>query len=207
MKGSPETPGQRFERVLGQIGAFFMGSAPVQNAAVQIAQRLEDMGIDYAIAGALSLAAHGVVRVTEDVDVLLSRDDLERFKETWIGRGYLNVRAGGKAVRDTVNDVKIDFLITGDFPGDGKPKPVAFPIPRDAAEASGRFRVLSVERLVELKLASGLTAPHRLQDLADVQRLIAATHLPRDFAGRLDPYVRPKFEELWLTAQHPEEDY
>jgi hypothetical protein len=77
------------------------------------------------------------------------------------------VRPGSKAVRDTINNVKIDFLLTGDYPGDGKPKPVAFPDPSAAAIEGEKYRVVSLPRLVELKLAYGMTAPHRLQDLAD----------------------------------------
>src|SRR5204863_7794125 len=122
----------------------------------------------YAIAGALCLGAHGVVRATEDVDILITREGLERFKAEWLGRGYINLRAGGKAVRDSVNGVKIDFLVAGDFPGDGRPKPVAFPEPSGRAVSPGDPVVLSLPQLVELKLASGMTAPHRLQDLADV---------------------------------------
>ena len=184
-----------------------MDSSPLQKAAADIARRLSEMGIDYAIAGALCLAAHGVVRATEDVDVLITREGLERFKQSWLGRGYVNLRPGGKAMRDTVHGVKIDFLIAGDYPGDGKPKPVSFPAPRDAGADAGRFRVVSLPRFIEMKLASGMTAPHRLQDLADVLKLISVAKLPRDLGEALDPYVRPKYHELWATAQHPEEDY
>ena len=70
----------------------------------------------------------------------------------------------------------------------------------------GRFRVLLLPKLVELKLASGMTAPHRLQDSADVQRLIGVRKLPREFANELDPYVRPKFDELWQSVQREEDD-
>jgi hypothetical protein len=110
-------------------------------------------------------------------------------------------------VRDTVNGVKVDFLLVGDFPGDRKPKPVSFPDPRRASVEAGRFRVLSLPRLIELKLASGMTAPHRLQDLADVLRLIETGRLSRELAESLDPYVRPKYLELWQSAQHPGDDY
>ena len=58
-----------------------------------------------------------------------------------------------------------------------------------------------------MKLASGMTAPHRLQDLADVLRLVSVAHLPRELAQGLDPYVRDKYLELWGNAQHPEDDY
>jgi hypothetical protein len=68
--------------------------------------------------------------------------------------------------------------------------------------------VVSLPCLVELKLASGMTAPHRLKDLADVQELIRKASIPRDLADKLDPYVRAKFLELWDTVQqHPDEEY
>jgi hypothetical protein len=41
-----------------------------------------------------------------------------------------------------------------------------------------------------------MTAKARLQDLADVQRLIEKHHLTSDFAEQLHPYVREKFLEL-----------
>lgn len=198
---------ERFEAALAEIGAYFLGSSPIQKAAADIARRLEALDIDYAIAGALCLAAHGVIRATEDVDILISREGLDRFKREWLGRGYVTLRPGGKAVRDTVNGVKIDFLIAGDYPGDGKPKPVSFPEPGSVAVDAGPFRIVSRERFLELKLASGMTAPHRLQDLADVQRLVATAKLPRDLGESLDPYVREKFYELWETTQHTDDDY
>lgn len=198
---------RRTDALLAEAEAYFMGEGGVHNAAAEIAKRLKEGGIDYAIAGAIALAEHGFKRLTVHVDVLIRREGLDRFKAEWLGRGYSDVRPGGKAVRDTVNHVKIDFLITGDFPGDGKPKPVAFPDPAVSAVAGERYRVVSLDRLVEMKLASGMTAPHRLQDLADVLRLISAANLPRDFGARLDPYVRGRFDELWLASQHPEDDY
>jgi hypothetical protein len=198
---------RRTDALLREAEAYFMGEGGLHNAAAAIARRLAEAGIDYAIAGAIALGEHGFKRLTVDVDVLIRREGLDRFKAEWLGRGYVEVRPGGKAVRDTVNNVKIDFLLTGDFPGDGKPKPVAFPDPREAAVVGEKYRIVSLPRLVEMKLASGMTAPHRLQDLADVLRLIRAAGLPHDFAARIDPYVRDKFEELWLASRHPEDDY
>ena len=55
------------DAVLARAGASFMGKSPVQLAAEEIAGRLEATGIDYAVAGALSLGYHGFERTTEDV--------------------------------------------------------------------------------------------------------------------------------------------
>ena len=96
--------------------------------------------------------------------------------------------------------MKIDFLIAGQFPGDGKPGPIAFPLPQDASEEVNGVRVLKLEPLIELKLASG-QASHRGGDLNDVQRLIQSLKLPLDFAERLNPSVRAAYAAKWNDAQ------
>jgi hypothetical protein len=164
-----------------------MRKSPVHLAAEALARRLEALGVPYAIAGALAVNAHGLVRATEDVNVLIARAGLRRFKEAWLGRAYIDLFAGSKAVRDTEQGVKVDFLITGEYPGDRKPKPVAFPEPEAASVPGPGFPVLSLERLLELKIASGMTAAHRIQDLADALRLIRANQLPRAHGDKLDP--------------------
>lgn len=184
-----------------------MGKSPLQLAAEALAERLDALDAEYAVGGALAVNYHGVMRATEDVDVLIGAEDLFRFKECWLGRGYAPLFPGSKAVRDTDHGVKIDFMIVGDYPGDGRPKPVPFPKPGDAALRGERFRVIKLACLIELKLACALTAPHRFRDLDDVVRLIRKNKLPRNYAEQLDSYVRQKFNELWDLAQHPEEEY
>lgn len=192
---------RRFEDALQNAESFFMKTGKVHQAATALAQRLAAAQIPYAIAGAMALGAHGYERVTSDVDLLVTRDGLAKFKALHLGRGYLEKFTGSKGLRDTENGVNIDVLIAGDFPGDGLPKPVSFPEPAGAAIDGERFRILSLPILVQLKLASGMTAPHRLKDLADVLELIKAANLPAAFSDQLDPYVREKYVELWRAAQ------
>ena len=52
------------------------------------------------------------------------------FKGQALGRGYVEKFPGSRGVRDTEHRVDIDVVLTGGFPGNGKPKPVAFPIRR-----------------------------------------------------------------------------
>jgi hypothetical protein len=197
----------RVDALLARAQEYFMGRGSIHDAAAAIGRLLTDMGIDYAIAGAIALGEHGFERLTTDVDLLIRREDLARFKDAWLGRGYVELRPGGKAVRDTLNNVKIDFLLVGDFPGDGRPKPVAFPTPAAAAVIGAKYRIVSLPSLIEMKLASGMTAPHRLNDLADVLRLIREAGLPRELGSTLDPYVQAKYDELWALAQHADDDY
>ena len=95
-------------------------------------------------------------------------------------------------------------LLAGEYPGDGRPKPVRFPDPASAAVRGIRAALLPLPRLIELKLASGISAPHRLRDLADVLEVIRIAQLPAGLAGELDPFVREKYLELWRAAQTPD---
>ncbi len=191
----------RFWAGVADATRFFMGDADVQRALSRLIRTLDEASIPYAIAGVMALNEYGYRRVTTDVDVLLTRDGLEELKRRVLGRGYVEKFPGSKGLRDTEHGVAIDILIAGEFPGDGKPKPVSFPDPKEVAVRGERGSFLPLERLVELKLASGMTAPHRLRDLADVLELIRAAKLPRDLAERLDPYVHSKYCEMWDAAQ------
>ena len=59
-------------------------------------------------------------------------------------------------------------------------------------------------RWIELKLASGMVAPHRGKDLVDVQELIRSASLPLELAEELHPWVREEFVRLWHLAQTPD---
>ncbi len=164
----------------------------------KIALRLESIHVPYAVAGGMALEAHGFRRLTVDVDILVRRDGLKTIHEELEGLGYVRPFAGSKNLRDTEHGVRIEFLIAGEFPGDGKPKAVAFPEPEEAGVLIDGIRYLSLPKLVELKLASGMTGGlHRLKDFADVIALIEALGLSTEFTENLNPYVRDKYLELW----------
>lgn len=178
-----------------------MGEADVYGAQQKIARLLEEDGIPYAVIGALALNDYGYRRVTVDVDLLLTREGLESFKAKHLGLGYVQKSPGSKGLRDTEHGVTIDVVLAGEFLGDGLPKPVSFPDPAASAVRGDRVALLPLPRLLELKLASGMTAPHRLKDLADVLEVIRRRGLPADLEEELDPYVREKYRELWQAAQ------
>ena len=187
--------------LLKEASNYYMARGDVFTTLQNLTRRLDEERIPYALIGGLALAAHGFVRMTQDVDILMTREGLETFKQRFLGRGYVLAFSGAeKTFRDTETQVRIEILITGDYPGDGKPKPVAFPDPSTVFTERGGMRVIPMETLVELKLASGMSAPHRLRDLADVQDLITTLKLPLEFAERLDDSVRETFLKLWNNA-------
>ena len=178
---------------------FFEQKGGLHLALRKITQRLGELNVPYAVAGGMALFFHGFRRFTEDVDILVTREGLDRLHRELEGLGYVPLFPGSNGLRDVESGVRVEFLVSGDYPGDGKPKPVAFPDPQQASIEREGIRWLNLPTLVELKLASGLTSPGRLRDLADVQELIRLLGLPADFAGQLQPFVREKYAELWRS--------
>lgn len=79
-----------------------------------------------------------------------------------------------------------------------------FPNPAGVATKIDGIQYLGLPALLELKLSSGLTGGvARLKNFADVVALIQTLHLPLDFSHPLNPYVRPRDEELWNGRQAP----
>lgn len=182
---------------------YFMGEGTLQGTLAQVSSDLKQHGIDYMVIGAVALMAYGYPRFTEDIDLVLTKEGLEAFHRKLIGLGYVPAFPGAKKrLRSTRDGVPIEVIVAGEYPGDGKPKPVSFPIPADASTEIDGVQIVTLEKLIELKLASGMTAPDRLKDLADVQELIKARGLTTDFAERLNPYVRQRYLQLCKAVEN-----
>jgi len=182
---------------LSEGSQHFERRSAVFDALHRIARRLRELNVPYAVVGGMALFQHGFRRFTEDVDILVTKEGLKKIHDSLEGLGYVRPHPHSKHLRDTELGVRIEFLTTGEYPGDGKPKPVAFPEPGAVSFESDGVSYIGLPALVELKLASGMTNPGRLRDLADVQELTKHVDLPPDFAEQLDPYVRAKYLELW----------
>jgi hypothetical protein len=185
-----------FNFVIREAEQLYQGQGRLRKTYDRLTKRLEALGVAYGVVGGYALIVHGVRRFTEDIDILVSGDGLDRLHKQLIGLGYVRVAPGSRNLRDVETGVKIEFIVAGEYPGDGKPKPVAFPAPEAVVESREGIKVINLHSLIELKLASGMTEKGRLQDLADVQRLIQEYSLNAEFAAELNAYVRDKFLEL-----------
>lgn len=190
-----------FDWALQQGSLHFEEQSAVHQALRKVARRLDEGGIPYAVAGGMALFFHGFRRFTEDVDVLVTPAGLKTAHRDLEGLGYVSASPGSKQLRDTESGVRIDFLVTGQYPVGGKPKPAVFSDPAAVSEERNGIRFVRLPMLVELKLASGMTSPGRLTDLADVQRLIQILSLPAALADQLNPYVRDQYRQLWTGLQ------
>lgn len=198
-------------RTIGEVHAeglrYFMGQGELNNALARLCAAMSERGIDYMVIGAVALMAYGYPRFTEDIDLVLTPEGLESFHSELIGLGYVPAFPGAKKrLRSTPDGVSIELIMSGEYPGDGKPKPVSFPVPAEASIEIDGIQVVTLEKLIELKLASGMTAPDRLKDLADVQELIKIRRLSSDFAEQLNPYVREQYLQLWRAVEQAKQD-
>lgn len=182
---------------LREASMHFEEKSAVHETMRRITRRLTELGIPYAVVGGMALFLHGFRRFTEDVDILVTPEGLAEIHQKLEGLGYVRPFTNSKNLRDADTGVRVEFLVTGQFPGDGKPKPVAFPDPVTVAEDAGGIQRLRLSSLVELKLAAGMNNPGRVKDLGDVQEIIRVQHLPATFADQLNPFVRDQYLVLW----------
>ena len=154
---------------------FFRGQGMANDTLHRLVTDLNTYGIDYSVIEAVALNQHGYRRFTEDIDLLMTPEGLQRFQTELVGRGYRPA---------------------GEYPGDGRPKPVQFHPPSEHFVVIDGVKTVNLAKLIELKLASGMSGLARLKDLADVQELIRVKSLDGSMAERLDPTVRGKYREL-----------
>ncbi|KAJ1639125.1 hypothetical protein T492DRAFT_899614 [Pavlovales sp. CCMP2436] len=127
-----------------------------------LTKRLESVGAPFAVIGGVACNAYGHRRATQDVDILVNAKDIEYVHDSLVGKGWTPRYAHARrSYRDRVHGgVHVNVLCGGEYPGDGLPKPVAFPDPLTAGvELVDGVRVLTLHKLIELKLASGTSAP------------------------------------------------
>ncbi len=73
---------------LSEGSRHFEENSAVFKALHGIAQRLNDLGVPYAVVGGMALFRHGLRRFTEDVGILVTKEDLKKIHENLDGLGY-----------------------------------------------------------------------------------------------------------------------
>jgi len=162
---------------------------------------LDAAGIPFAVIGGLALRHHGYARFTEDIDILTTRDGLERIHKELIGAGLVpRFQGARKGLRETAHAVNVDVITSGE-PAGGTGSPVLYPEPGSAAfvERDG-FRVPTLPTLVAFKLASGIHGS-RSRDIGDVEELIKVNGCAEDLAASLPEPLRAPYLEALTRAR------
>jgi hypothetical protein len=188
-------------RRLREIGMFFQSKDPVHQALRRLVRRLDKAGIAYCVMGAMAVNLHGARRTTDDVDILLSAADLERFRQEMVPKYYTQVEGRPRRFRERKSGILLDILVTGKYPGSGKPGPFAFPHPAKASQEIKHIKVITLPQLVQLKLAA-----RRYYDFGDVVHLIRVHNLDEAFLKQIHPSVKQDFIEC-LAEKRREDEY
>jgi hypothetical protein len=197
----PQHLGSSFPERLREIAMFFDGTDRVHQTMRRVAEKLESAGLKYAIMGGMAVNAHRYVRTTGDVDFLVRADGLDFIRKLVASGEFRAVEGRSRRFEDPVTNITFHILVTGNYPGNGQPGPIAFPDPATTIENIGSLQVVTLVVLIELKLAA-----HRYQDFADVVNLIRIQKLDETFAVHLHPSTHRDFTEC-LEEMRREEEY
>lgn len=152
------------------MASILSGTVDFYQELTDLLAAFEAASLDYALCGGVALAIHGAPRATQDIDVLVRPEDLERVRQVAHSRGFtleslpMDFASGITIQRFTkliegqpfvLDALQVSGPIEGVWAGRVQ-----------AAFEGGIVRVVSREGLISLKLAAG-----RPQDIADVQRL------------------------------------
>ena len=185
------------------LDRMVMAVERVRNRLKRAAAALEAAHIPYAVVGGNAVAAWvaqvdpAAIRNTQDVNMLLARGDLEAAKAALASAGFIyrHVRGidmfldgpGAKA-RDAVH-----ILFAGEKVREGDLAPVATMAETETTmtEATGAFRVVSLEPLVRMKLTS-----HRLKDQVHLQDMVGVGLIDETWPARFQPELAARLQAI-----------
>jgi hypothetical protein len=183
------------------IDMFFQKNDSVHKTMRRTIKNLEKAKIPYALLGGMAVNLHGYRRTTNDVNFLLTPEGLAEFQKRFVPDHYDVIPRRPRRFTDRKNQVIVDFLVTGLYPGNGRPGPIAFPDPAAVRTTIEGWQVINLAALIELKLAA-----RRYQAFADVVSLIRAHQLDESFQNSLNPSVRSNYTEC-LEEKLREDEY
>ena len=170
---------------------------------LRAAGALEAANVPYAVVGGNAVALwvsrvdESAVRNTQDVDILLRRADLDAARRAMEEAGFVHRRSAGMEVfldgpgakaRDAVHIVFANEKVRPD-------EPAANPDVSES-EAADRFRVLSLEALVRIKLTA-----FRDKDKVHVRDLIEVGLVDESWMARLGRELGARLQSLLDTPE------
>jgi hypothetical protein len=180
------------------------------NAVEKVRQRLlrasaalNAAGIPYAVAGGNAVAAwvstvdEAAVRNTQDVDILIRRDDLPATKRALEAAGFVHHHAAGIDVFLDGPNAKPREAVQIVFANE-KVKPRENAAAPDVSESrdAGSFRILDLEALVRVKLTA-----FRDKDRTHLRDLIDVGLIDSSWPARFEPELAKRLQQLLDTPE------
>ena len=175
----------------------------VRQRLLRAAAALRQAGVPYAVVGGNAVALwvsrvdEAAVRSTQDVDVLVRRSDFDAARSALERAGFIYRHAAGvemfldgpgAKLRDSVHVVFANEKVRPH-------EPLANPDVNEAEETD-RFRVISLEALVRIKLTA-----FRDKDRTHLRDLIDVGLLGADWLPNLPPLLADRLRQLLATPE------
>jgi hypothetical protein len=170
----------------------------VRERLIRSTKALENAGVDYAVVGGNAVASwvarvdESAVRNTQDVDILIARNDLKRASDAMVGAGFIYRQVLG-----------IDLFLDGPnamprhavhllYAGEKVRPDYAVPSPELAdAIQTPEYRVLALEPLVQMKLTS-----FRRKDQVHLLDMIEVGLIDASWPARFPSPLDARLQEL-----------
>jgi hypothetical protein len=164
--------------------------ASFRSAVAKLWQDFEDLvkylakhGVDPVLVGGMAVQHHGLTRLTEDIDILISRTDYDRLVTDGL------IKFG--SLKHFKSGVQVDVLTEGK---DGNPDPSVVRNPESP-------NLPTLEGLIYLKLLAG-----RLKDHGDIGELLKIHEFDPDIRSRLtqltdDPNLLADYDSIVVRAK------
>jgi len=170
----------------------------VRDRLLRSTAALEAAGVPYAVIGGNAVMAwveqadEAAVRFTQDVDLVLRRDDLERAKAALEKAGFVHRRSAGIEMFLDGPGAKARDAVHVIFSGEKvRPEYVA-PVPDVAESVSFKsYRVLSLEAVVRMKLTS-----NRRKDQVHLLDMLGVGLIDVTWPARYPPELAARLQHL-----------
>ena len=154
--------------------------------------------IKHVFIGGSVLPMHGFYRNTGDVDILINKKDKQKIKDFPIG--YIKVSDSARKGIYHKTKTSLDFLYSGDEVGENSD--IVLPcVTSEIVDSTRGYPILTLQKMVEFKLGSGLYAMDRLMDFGDIQRLISKNHLKENYMDYTRDELKTKYKEIWNNTK------
>ena len=187
----PSEPPMTIIKRLDNALAIAESDTTKSEALAQLNTLCHKLSIPVTVIGGMAVAAHGYRRFTEDVDILIKRDDAQSLANTLLRAGWSDI--GQNKLKNTRTNIVLQLCGEGVRAGR-----TVFPAP-DHSEPG--VTVASLPLLLILKVKA-----NRHKDRTDVVELIKRNQLSEQYIiDNVTPHLAPIDQKsvlaLWQTAK------
>ncbi len=175
----------------------------VRERLLRATSLLDEAGIPYAVVGGNAVAAwvstidESAVRFTQDVDILIRREDLPLVAKALEPGGFIYRHAASIDMFLDGPEAKARDAVHMLFAGEKVKRDSDFPSPLISESfRAPRFQVINLEGLVRMKLTS-----FRLKDRVHIQDMIGVGLIDATWPDRFPPVLADRLKEILANPE------